>query len=93
MIANLTRRKLLRTFGIALAAVPVIAVSQRAQASTNPDLRAKLKYQDTPLGDQSCANCLAFQPGKTDKDPGKCKVIPGDDEISPRGYCTGWYTM
>ena len=93
MNINQSRRRVFKVVSIALAAVPLALVTRCANAATNPDIRAKLKYQDTPLGDQSCANCLAFVPGKTEKNPGKCPLIPGDDDISPNGYCTGWYTM
>ncbi len=88
-----SRRKLLRIAGIALASTPLLIAGRNAAGATNPEIRAKLKYQDTPLGDQSCANCMAFIAGKNDKAPGKCQLIKGDDEISPNGYCSGWYTM
>ena len=93
MTTNPSRRRLLKIAGIALASAPLIIASRSVSATTNPEIRTKLKYEDTPLGDQSCANCMAFIPGKTDKAPGKCQLIKGDDEISPNGYCTAWYTM
>ena len=31
-----------------------------------------------------------FVPGKTPKDRGGCTFIPGDDELSPNGYCVAW---
>src|SRR5215203_4262168 len=93
MDTNTSRRKLLRLAGLALAAIPVIVISREAGAATNATLRAQLKYQDTRKNDQDCAGCLDFIPGKTDKDPGGCKLIPGDDQISPKGYCSAWNTM
>lgn len=93
MSTDPSRRKLLRFAGLALASIPVVLVSHQARATTNPTKRTALKYQDTPFGDKSCATCLAFQAGKTDRAPGKCSTIPGDDEISPNGYCTAWYTL
>jgi len=89
---DISRRKFLRCAGIALAAIPLVVVRQ-ADAHTNTTMRAQLKYQDTPKNDMSCTSCLEFIPGKTDKDMGACKVIPGDDEIAPGGYCTSWNTM
>ena len=93
MTPNPTRRKLLKVFSIALASAPLLVTSQHAGATTNQELRTKLKYQDSPLGDKSCSTCMAFQPGKSEYDLGKCSSIPGDDEISPNGYCTAWYTL
>lgn len=93
MSTNLTRRKFFKTASIALALIPLVAISRRATANTNTAVRAKLKYQNTPKDNMSCTTCLEFIPGKTEKDLGGCKVIPGDDEISPDGYCTSWNSM
>ncbi len=93
MRTNLTRRKLLKTAGIALALIPLVGISRQATANTNTAVRAKLKYQNTPKDNMNCTGCLEFVPGKTEKDLGGCKVIPGDDEISPEGYCTSWNSM
>ncbi len=90
MNTDSARRKFLKT---ALVLIPLVVLTRQAKANTNSVVRAQLKYQDSPKGDMSCANCLEFIPGKTDKSPGGCKVIPGDDEISPNGYCTKWNTM
>ena len=64
-----------------------------AAAKTNEPLRMKLNYQNTPKGSDSCRSCLEFMPGRGEKDPGGCKLIPDDDEILPDGYCTAWNTM
>lgn len=92
MSTNLSRRKFLQTASVALALIPLV-VTRSACANTNTPVRARLKYQDTPNNDMSCASCLEFIPGKTDKDLGGCRVIPGDDEIAPNSYCTSWNTM
>ena len=84
------RRKFLKIGGAALAMLPVIVVSSRADAATNASLRTSLKYQAKPEGDKSCANCMQFVPGTSAKDLGGCKIIPGDTEISPQGYCAAW---
>jgi hypothetical protein len=84
------RRQFLKFGGAALAMIPVMVVSGRADAATNAALRTALKYQSKPEGDKSCANCLQFVPGASAKALGGCKVIPGDTEISPQGYCTAW---
>ena len=93
MSTDLSRRNLLKTAGMALALIPLSTVSRTVCAKTNPALRAQLKYKDTPQDNMTCTSCLEFIPGKISKDLGGCKVIPGDDEISPNGYCTKWNSM
>jgi len=87
---SIPRRQFLKMGGGALAMIPVMIVSSRTEAATNAPLRTALKYQTKPEGDKRCGNCLQFVPGKTATDPGGCKVIPNDTEISPQGYCTAW---
>ena len=93
MSKNLTRREFLKTASFTLVLIPLVAISKQAKANTNAKLRTEFKYQNTPKDGMNCSACLEFIPGKTDKDSGKCKVIQGDDEISPNGYCTKWNTM
>lgn len=88
--SQIERRQFLKLGSAVLAIIPVIAFSGRAAAATNAAMRAALNYQDKPEGEKRCANCAQFVPGKTAKDKGGCKVIPGDTEISPQGYCTAW---
>jgi len=87
---NDKRRQLLKAGCAALVMIPIVAVSGKAMAAKNAAMRTALKYQDQPLGDKQCSNCLQFVPGKTPTAPGGCKLYPGDTEISPRGYCTAW---
>jgi hypothetical protein len=84
------RRQVLKLGAAALAAIPVMILGQHAQAATNAAMRSSLKYQDKPNGDQRCDTCMQFVPGATPKDRGGCKVIPGDTEISPQGWCMAW---
>jgi hypothetical protein len=88
-----TRRAWLRTAGMALVAIPAWSITRRAAASTNAELRARLEYQGSPKDSLRCSACLEFVPGKDEHAPGGCKVIPGDDEISPDGWCTAWNTL
>jgi High potential iron-sulfur protein len=88
--AQTLRRRFLGMGAAALALIPVLVVSGRADAATNAAVRTSLKYQGKPEGDKSCANCMQFVAGKTPKDLGGCKVILGDTEISPQGYCIAW---
>lgn len=45
--------------------------------------KAQAKYQDTPKGDQSCANCLHFI-----AESSTCKVVEG--QVSPNGWSMLW---
>jgi len=78
------RRQFLKMGGAALAIIPILAISGRANAATNASMRTALKYQATPSGDKSCSTCAQFVA------PSSCKIIPNDTEISPKGYCTAW---
>ncbi len=93
MSTNLSRRRLIKSAGMVVALMPLVAATREAHAGPNPAKRAELKYQDVPLDGKSCVSCLEFVPGKTEQDVGRCKVIPGDDEISPNGYCILWNTL
>jgi hypothetical protein len=93
MGTNLSRRNLLQIASVSLALIPIVGITRQASAKTNSVVRDKLKYQDTPKDGMICLTCLEFIPGKSDKDLGGCKVIPGDDEISPDGYCISWNSM
>ena len=87
---KMQRRQFMKIGGVALAMIPVMVVSGRADAATNAALRTSLKYQGKPEGDKSCANCMQFVPGASAKDLGGCKIFRGDTKISPRGYCIAW---
>ncbi len=87
---HMQRRRLLRIGAAALAAIPVMIVAGRADAATNVKLRTGLKYQDTPQGERSCANCKQFVPGASTESLGGCVILSGDTEISPHGFCIGW---
>ena len=84
------RRQLLKIGSAALAMIPVIALTHRASAAANAGMRAALKYQATPLAEKNCLGCMQFIAGASAKAPGGCKVMPGDTEIAPTGYCTAW---
>jgi hypothetical protein len=84
------RRDFLKIGAAAVTVIPLLSASRWADAATNATMRTSLKYQNKPNGDQKCSNCMQFVPGKTPKAMGGCKVITGDTEISPDGYCIAW---
>lgn len=89
-MTHVDRRLWLKAAAGTLAAAPLALVAARAGAAQNAGSRQALKYQDQPKGSSQCSNCQHFVPGKSDKEPGACKIIPGDTEISPRGWCVAW---
>jgi hypothetical protein len=93
MSTDSSRRKWIKNASVGLTLLPLIFLSRQSKANTNPALRTQFKYKDTPQENMSCISCLEFIPGKSVKDAGGCKVIPGDDEILPNGFCTRWNTM
>jgi High potential iron-sulfur protein len=84
------RRVWLKVVVQAAVAAPLGMLVTRAAAVQNGATRGALKYQDAPNGGKDCLGCAEFVPGKTPKDRGGCTVIPGDDEISPNGWCVMW---
>ena len=88
--SQMPRRQFLKISGAVLTTIPITFVSGRTDAATNAALRTALKYQGKPEGDKACANCMQFVPGASATALGGCKVMPGDTEISPQGYCTAW---
>ncbi|HEX8961638.1 MAG TPA: high-potential iron-sulfur protein [Rhodocyclaceae bacterium] len=82
------RRQMLKIGGLALAAIPVLALTGKANAATNAAMRGSMKYQEKPGPDgKECGKCMQYVPGKP---LGGCKLFPGDTEISPTGYCVAW---
>jgi hypothetical protein len=75
--APVTRRAILRGAAVAASAVPVLLAGVSA-AHAKASQKA-VAYQDTPKGEQSCANCRVFEP------PASCKTVEGT--VSPNGWC------
>ncbi len=85
-----SRRRMLSLIAGSAIVMPAVLTAARAHAEQNKAIRDALKYQDSPMKGQQCSGCMQFVPGKTPKDRGGCKVIAGDTEISPQGWCTAW---
>ena len=83
-----SRRTFLKSAALlaSIAVVPVV-VSKEASAGTKVS-QAAMQYQDHPKGKLECSNCIQFEPGKTAKAKGTCKVVEG--AISPKGYCIAY---
>ncbi|CAN5354636.1 hypothetical protein BH09PSE6_BH09PSE6_24210 [soil metagenome] len=82
-----TRRQMLGLGGAAM--VGAWTAASPAHAAQNAALRAALRYQDSPKGEQRCSGCMHFVPGSSGG-RGGCKVMPVDSEISPDGWCISW---
>jgi hypothetical protein len=66
--------------GAAGATVLLLAQPRTAAAKMAP---ASAGYQETPKGDQQCANCTLFQASNN-----ACTLVDGT--ISPSGWCKFW---
>ena len=78
---EVSRRCLLRRAACAAGAVTILGAGiDAAMAGKMP--QASVKYQGSPKGDHSCANCKFFQA------PDACKTVDGT--ISPDGWCSIW---
>lgn len=92
--AKHSRRKVLKAGVTALVAIPFAGFPHMASAAQNAAIRKALKFQEQPNGDKQCSNCVNFVPNKdkpgNNDDVNGCKLYPGDTEIPPHGYCTGF---
>lgn len=74
---DISRRELLRGAAVTVGGtVAILASVSPAQAKMTQKAAG---YQDTPKGDQTCANCSLF------KAPAGCILVDGT--ISPSGWC------
>jgi hypothetical protein len=81
------RRSWLKLVSGAAVAAPFALLAQGASAAQNESMRKSLQYQPTPKDGKQCSGCVQFVPGKTAADLGDCKIMAGDTEIAPAGYC------
>lgn len=78
---------------VSAVAARLALVPRLSLAAKNSALRASLKYQETPKDGKQCSKCSQFIPGKSPEDLGGCKVMAGDTEISPTGYCIAFVEL
>ncbi|MQY50452.1 high-potential iron-sulfur protein [Rhodocyclus gracilis] len=86
-----SRRRMLKLGCTAIAAIPLMSLTGNAVAGTNASMRKAFNYQEvSKTAGKNCANCAQFIPGASASAAGACKVIPGDSEIQPTGYCDAY---
>ena len=93
---KLTRRQLLRLSAVAVAASPMLAVTQRiANAAkaprldpNDPQARALSYVHQTPDSGKKCANCQLYR-GGSDAAWGPCAIFPGK-QVAADGWCSAW---
>jgi hypothetical protein len=77
---QLSRRCLMYGVACAAGATAILGTADLALAAKIS--QKAVGYQETPKGDQSCANCILFEA------PNACKNVDGT--ISPQGWCNIW---
>ena len=74
---DISRRALL---GYTAAFAVTVLGGIRGSRAQQKQSKQVAQYQDSPKGDQKCADCRFFIEG------GSCQLVEG--EISPNGWCT-----
>jgi hypothetical protein len=77
---QLSRRCLM--YGVVCAAGATAILGTADSAMAEKIAQKTVAYQETPKGDQNCANCILFEA------PTGCKAVDGT--ISPQGWCNLW---
>lgn len=82
IIRGISRRQFMgATIGVAGA---LAATSARAQALE----KSAVQYQEEPVGEQRCDNCVFWLPGEDPEGVGACSMVQG--EILPNAWCAIW---
>jgi hypothetical protein len=77
---KISRRSIMQALSFAIIGAPALLTSHSAFAAKMS--QASAAYQNSPKGDQSCANCKLFVP------PSSCTLVEGP--ISAKGWCKFW---
>ena len=80
-LSGTSRRKILQAAIGAVGAVSIFGLSARSAKAAKVSQKA-VAYQNSPKGDQNCANCRLFT------GPNSCKQVEG--AVSPNGWCRIW---
>jgi hypothetical protein len=84
-LSKTSRRQFLKIGGAALVAIPALGIATSAFAAQNAEVRKALGYQTSPKDGKQCSKCVNYKP-----DVKGCNLFPGDTEIVPNGYCSGF---
>jgi hypothetical protein len=76
---KISRRSAMQALSFAVVAAPVMLATRSALAKMSQE---SATYQNSPKGNQNCANCKLFVP------PSSCTLVEG--LISPQGWCKFW---
>jgi hypothetical protein len=79
---KLSRRSVLQHAAVLAGATLTATMIPIKRADAQKITKEAMKYQDTPMGDKQCDNCVYFVA------PGSCGIVEGT--VSPKGYCIGW---
>ncbi len=93
---NYTRRQVLSASAMAIAAGPLIALSQRAAVAADapkvdpndPQAKALSYVHQTPKPEQICGNCQLYT-GDASVEWGPCALFPGK-QVATAGWCSAW---
>ena len=78
-----SRRALLRDVALSVGGAAIIGPVAMTGTSQAAKMAQKIvSYQDSPKGEQSCANCSQFEA------PSSCKIVDGT--VAPTGWCKVW---
>ncbi len=91
-----TRRQVLSASAVAIAASPLIALSQRAAVAADapavdpndPQAKALSYVHVTTVAGSNCANCQLYT-GDASAEWGPCALFPGK-QVAAAGWCSAW---
>ena len=80
--SKLSRRSVLQQAAVLAGATLASTVIPIKQVHAQKISKDAMKYQETPMGDKQCDNCVYWVA------PNACGIVEGT--ISPKAYCIGW---
>ena len=85
-----SRRRFVKIGSASIVAIPLLALTGRSFAATNAAMRDCAQVPGQAQRRQGVRRLHAVRSWQDARRPGGCKLMPGDTEISPKGYCTAW---
>ena len=82
-----SRRSVVKGGVCALTAIAIASLTTTRMAAAETKLaKSTVQYVDAGTEEgKDCDDCIQFNPGKTPKAMGTCKIVEG--EINPHGHC------